>query len=74
VLVDVIPNENNAVNSVSILSHVPFDFSTRINQASKHHRVNGINPLGAPTFIKVVEHDPHASLVLKVRRHLPAQR
>jgi hypothetical protein len=50
-LVDIVPNEHDAMYRVPSLPHVTLDLSASINKATENHCIDSVNALRAPSFI-----------------------
>src|ERR1700730_7558172 len=65
-VVDIIANENDAVEFVIVAAHLALDLATSIDQAPQNNRIYYVDTMGAPPFIEVIEQHPNGLLVIQI--------
>jgi hypothetical protein len=66
VLIDVIPNKNDAMQRPVCSPHLALELPAGVYETSEHRRIHLIDALGAPAFVKVVKKNPDCAFAFEI--------
>jgi hypothetical protein len=68
-VVDVVSNEDDAVDDVASFAHFALNFSAGVDKTPENGGVDDVDTLGAPALVEVIEHHPDGFFAMQITRN-----